>query len=94
LEGADLAWVARRQTPQPGGVYDAVLDFDSQVLRELPRTFVDCTSPALATVALARARVREEPGWSVVELATGHDAMISAPQAVVDVLLRIAASNP
>lgn len=90
LHGADLAWVARRQTPQPGGVYDARLHFDATRLAALPRTFIDCTSPALATIDAMRTRVRIEPGWSVKTIATGHDAMISAPQALLDILLELA----
>jgi pimeloyl-ACP methyl ester carboxylesterase len=89
LSGADHAWVARRQTPQPGGVYDTPLDFDERKVRSVPRTFVDCTSPALPTIEVARRRVRSEPGWNVVELATGHDAMVSAPQPLVDFLLQL-----
>ena len=90
LSGADRAWVARRQTPQPGGLYDAPLQFDAERVTALPRTFISCTSPALATITPMRERVRSEPGWSVVEIATGHDAMISAPHALLDVLLSLA----
>ena len=90
LTGLDLAWVTRRQTPHPGAVYDAPLNFDAQRVASLPRTYIDCTQPALATIAVARQRVRSEPGWSLVELATGHDAMISAPQALFDVLTGLA----
>ena len=90
LEGADRAWVARRQTPQPGGLYDTPLQFDAARVAALPRTFISCTSPALATIATMRERVRAEPGWRVVEIATGHDAMISAPKALLDVLLSLA----
>ena len=90
LSGADRAWVARRQTPQPGRVYDAPLHFDAARLSALPRSFIDCTSPALATIALMRTRVRTEPGWSLAEIATGHDAMVSAPGALLRVLLDLA----
>jgi pimeloyl-ACP methyl ester carboxylesterase len=90
LAGADHAWVARRQTPQPGGVYDAALDFDAATVQALPRSFIDCTAPALATIATARARVRSEPGWNIVEIASGHDAMISAPRPLLAALLALA----
>jgi len=89
LVGQDHAWVARRQTPHPGGVYDEALHFDPARLAALPKTFVDCTEPALATIAVSRLRVRSEPGWQVVEIATGHDAMISAHHALTDVLLQL-----
>ena len=90
LSGADRAWVARRMTPQPGGVYDAALQFDPAQLEALPRTFIDCNAPALGTIASMRERVRATPGWNVIELATGHDAMISAAPALVDILLDLA----
>ena len=85
LTGEDAAWVDRRQRPQPGGVYEDVLRFDEARVAGLARTFVDCTSPALPTIEMSRRRVRSEPGWQVIEIATGHDPMISAP----DQLLRI-----
>ena len=90
LTGADLAWVARRQTPHPGGVYDTPLDFDAQRWAALPRTFIDCTDPPLATIAAMRERVRHQPGWDLRELATGHDAMVSAPEALVQILTSLA----
>ena len=90
LAGDDAAWVARRQTPHPGGVYDEPLPFDAARVAALLRTFVDCTAPALATIAVMRERVRQEPGWQVLEIATGHDAMVSAPQALLDALLSLA----
>lgn len=89
LEGADREWVNRRQTPQPFSVYQQVLDFDAARVAAVPRTFIDCTSPALATIAPSRERVRSEPGWQVVALATGHDPMVSEPKALADLLLGI-----
>lgn len=90
LQGEDAAWVARRQTPQPGGVYDDPLHFDAQRINRLPRTFIDCTSPALPTIDVMRRRVRAAPGWQVVEIATGHDPMVSAPDELLAALLAVA----
>ena len=87
LAGEDAQWVARRQTPQPGGVYDDALQFDAARVASLPRTFIDCNAPALATIAIMRERVRQQPGWQVLEIATGHDAMISAPEELLRLLL-------
>ncbi|HMC15921.1 MAG TPA: alpha/beta hydrolase family protein [Albitalea sp.] len=87
LGGADHAWVQRRMTSHPGGVYDAPLLFDRERVKRWPRSFVDCTAPALATIAVMRERVRAEPGWQVTEIATGHDLMVSAPQALLAALL-------
>ena len=79
LTGADRDWVNRRQTPQPLGVYQDTLHFDAHTVASVPRTFIDCTEPALPTIAVMRQRARTEPGWTVHELATGHDPMVSAP---------------
>lgn len=87
LAGEDHAWVARRQTPQPGGVYDHPLAFDPQQVFARPSLFIDCVQPALPTIAASRRRVREAPGWQVVELPTGHDPMVSAPEALLAALL-------
>jgi len=93
LTGEDAAWVDRRQRPHPGGVYEDVLHFDEARVASLARTFVDCTSPALPTIAKSRQRVRSEPGWQVIEIATGHDPMISAPAQLLDILDQAARSN-
>ncbi len=90
LQAEDAAWVERRQTPHPGGVYDQALHYDAARWARLPRRFIDCTEPALATIAASRQRVRSEPGWIVDEIATGHDAMISAPEALLRCLLAAA----
>ena len=90
LEGVDRDWVNRRQTPQPAGVYQDRLDFDAARIAALPRTFIDCSQPALLTIAVSRERVRREPGWRVRELATGHDPMVSEPAALAALLLEAA----
>ena len=92
LTGADRDWVNRRQTPQPLALYHQPLHFDAARVARLPRAFIDCTAPALPTIAPARLKVRQEPGWQVLEMTTGHDPMVSAPQELVRLLLQIATS--
>ncbi len=87
LKGADRDWVNRRQTPQPFAVYRDPLDFDASRIAALPRTYVDCTSLPVTNIAASRKRARNEPGWQVVELATGHDPMVSAPRELAQILL-------
>jgi pimeloyl-ACP methyl ester carboxylesterase len=90
LTGEDAAWVDRRQTPQPGGVYDTPVLFDEARWAARPRTFVDCRTPPLPTIDPSRRLVREQPGWEVVELATGHDPMVSAPEELAALLIAVA----
>lgn len=97
LAAQDCEWVRRRQTPHPGHTYQAKLDFDPRRVAATPRTFVNCTQPALATIDAIRLRVSDSRFWDgawlsgggvrVVELKTGHDAMITAPAELTGVLL-------
>jgi pimeloyl-ACP methyl ester carboxylesterase len=96
-QGEDYAWLKRRQTPHPGHTYQAALDFDPQRVAAVPRTFVSCTQPALATIDAIRPRVADPRFWEghwqsgagakVVELKTGHDPMITAPADLTRILL-------
>lgn len=95
LQAEDYAWVKRRQTPHPGHTYQAVLDFDPARVARVPRTFINCTQPPLATIDVIRTRVKDPrfwdgawlPGSRMVTLATGHDPMVSAPRELTQVLL-------
>jgi pimeloyl-ACP methyl ester carboxylesterase len=90
LSDTDRAWLLRRQVPHPFGMYRVPLHFDGQRWASLPRCFVDCTQPAYPTINAMRTRVRSQPGWRIVEIASGHCPMVSAPQALLDVLLSVA----
>lgn len=79
LSGADRDWLLRRQGPHPFGAYREPLHYDAQRLARVPRAFIDCVAPAYPTIAPMRRRVRELPGFQVVEMATGHYPHIQAP---------------
>lgn len=97
LSASQYEWVKRRQTPHPGHTYQAALDFDPRRVAAIPRTFVSCTGPALATIDAVRQRVADRSFWAgawhsgggarMVEMKTGHDPMISAPAEFGRVLL-------
>ena len=89
IEGADRNWLLRRQVPHPFGPYREPMDFDAARWAALPRCFIDCVRPAYPTIDGARERVRSQPGWQIVELATGHCPMVSAPEALVAKLLAL-----
>ena len=95
LDGPAHDWVRRRQTPHPGHTYEAPLDFDPRRVTQVPRTFINCTQPPLATIDVIRTRVSDPrfwdgawlPGAQVVDLPTGHDPMVSEPAELVHLLL-------
>lgn len=95
LSGEDAAWVARRQTPHPGHPYSDVLEFSPARVASVPRTYIRCTQPTLATMDAIWPRVKDPafwdglwlPGSRAIEMATGHDPMVSAPHELTQVLL-------
>ena len=97
LSASQYEWVKRRQTPHPGHTYQGTLDFDPRRVAAIPRTFVSCTAPALATIDAVRQRVTDRSFWDgawhsgggarILEMKTGHDPMISAPAEFARILL-------
>jgi len=86
LSGADRDWLLRRQGPHPFNAYGEPLVFDADRVASVRRSFIDCVSPAYPTIAPIRERVRQMPGFRVVEMATGHYPQIQAPAAFVATL--------
>ncbi|MFE1602061.1 alpha/beta fold hydrolase [Methylobacterium sp. ID0610] len=93
-EAADAAWLARRLTPHPLGTYESPLHLRGPVGNGLPRTYVDCTRPAYAALNGVKAWVRRQSGWGFVALEAGHDAMVSAPDALTRLLVELGTSRP
>lgn len=90
LDGLDADWVARRMTPHPFATYSDRLRLKNPPGNGLPRTYVVCTDPIYAPLSLSRQRVQGNPEWNWREIATGHDAMVSAPETLTRMLLEIA----
>ena len=85
-DGAAIAWVNRRLTPQPvesfAEPYPVGLTPPSR-----PRMYIRCTEPGFAMMAGFAEEARHDPSWTYRELATGHDAMVSMPQPLAQHLL-------
>ena len=87
LDPADQAWVDRRVTPQPLGTNTTPLAYDAPIGAGRPVTFVEFTDPSFPVSARAAAFARSNAGWRIRTVATGHCGMITAPQAVTEILL-------
>ena len=57
----------------------------------LRRTYVEVTEPPFAPMVPTYARVRADPSWRHLTLASGHDAMVISPELLADLLLGLAA---
>ena len=81
--------VAARLTPHPLKTWLDPIRLVNGGPTGLPRTYVHCTAPVMAQTqfpAIAR-KAQADPGWHYTELATGHEAMLTAPDDVAKLLL-------
>jgi pimeloyl-ACP methyl ester carboxylesterase len=90
VKAEDLAWAQPRITPHPFASLEQPIRLAQPAGNGLPRTFISCTSPASGSFGQFAAKVRNQAGWQFHELATGHDAMITNPPLLADLLLRVA----
>lgn len=84
---ADAQWLRARCTPHPLSTYESALTLDHPLGNGLPATYVAVTPHYAPTEASRRLARRQR--WDYREIEAGHDAMITSPQAVIDLLLRL-----
>jgi pimeloyl-ACP methyl ester carboxylesterase len=87
----DVAWMADRLTSHPWRCFEQPLELtDEATLWAIPRYQIVCTS----TLATRDPELMDEyrSAGRLWDIDTGHDLMITEPQAVVDALVEIAAS--
>jgi pimeloyl-ACP methyl ester carboxylesterase len=83
-------WVRRHLTPHPAATYESALALEHPVGNGLPCVYIQCAAPAYAPLEGVRQWVKRQQGWRLREIATGHDAMVTAPAEVTRMLLEIA----
>lgn len=85
-EQADLDWLTPRLTPQPWATYSDALHLGMGEA-QVSGVFVECVDwMRVFTPQADRARAR---GWPVRTIATGHEAMVTAPAALAAILLTV-----
>jgi len=89
FEPADVEWVGANLTPHPFKTQTETLHLSSEVAAKLPRTYIYCSNPPMGFFERFATRAQHE-GWNYHELRTGHDAMVTAPQEVANILLELA----
>lgn len=87
---AQAAWLLRRLSPHPLKAYTEPLCLRHPVGNGLPKTYIAVTDPWYAPLAAIRDRLRAREDWAWREIAGGHDAMVTSPAALADMLLDIA----
>jgi pimeloyl-ACP methyl ester carboxylesterase len=86
-EQADVDWLTPKLTPHPWRTYTDPLRLRGAV-DDVPAAFVECV--AWMRVFAGQADRARDRGWPVHELETGHEAMVTAPKALAEVLIELA----
>lgn len=86
-----LDWVRQRMSPMPAGTYVGEIRFENGASRGLRRSYVEVTDPPFPSMAPVYQRLRGDPTWHYTTIASGHDAMVVSPDALAELLLRLAA---
>ncbi|MEM9045923.1 MAG: alpha/beta hydrolase [Pseudomonadota bacterium] len=86
---AQAEWVVGRMTPHPFQTFVTPLDLQAEPAAHHPADYIWVTEPEYRPLIASRERAQER-GIPMHALATGHDAMVTAPQALTDLLERLA----
>ena len=85
-----VAFARQRETRHPYGCFTQPLRLVNSSAAALPKTFIQCTSPATGSFDQFAAKYRADPKWRFHELKTGHDCMMLVPEETAAVLLKSA----
>jgi pimeloyl-ACP methyl ester carboxylesterase len=94
----DRSWVREKVTAQPLKTLEQPLHLNNPaIVSTKPRTYIECTGGVfflllqrlLAHLVAPRALPPTEAGWRLRQLPTGHDAMITMPKELADLLLEV-----
>ena len=84
-----IEWIKARETPHPYKTFVQPIRLTNEAaLKRIPKTFVQCSTPATGAFDQFAAKYRNAPGWRFHEIKSGHDAMILVPQTVADILIQ------
>jgi len=89
MDPHDAHWAGERLVYQPARSFTQRLHLTNPPPK-LRRSYIEFTDPAMGPFTAMVEALRKDPAWTVSALATGHDAMITAPRALAK-LLRAAA---
>lgn len=84
-------WVGARLTAMPAGTYLEEIRFENGGSHGLRRAFIAAVDPVYPPLRPIHDRLRDDPGWEWHTISGGHDAMLTAPGPLAELLLRLAA---
>lgn len=91
-EPRQAEWLRRRLTPHPLKSYLEPLMLRNPPGHGLKKTYIAVTDPWYPPLAGVRDWVRQQTDWEWREIAAGHDAMVTTPEALSELLIDTAQS--
>jgi pimeloyl-ACP methyl ester carboxylesterase len=86
-------WTAARLTPHPLQTYYDKLPITSTPGNGISATYIACSQPLFAATEASRELAKSLPGWGYREIPTGHNAMMTMPAELTEMLIEAAASG-
>ncbi|WP_394678540.1 alpha/beta fold hydrolase [uncultured Sphingobacterium sp.] len=86
-----VSWVKDRLSPQPFGTFAQQLCLKNPYGNGLPLVYIACTDPQLPIMKEMSKKVQSDHkfNWHYREIATGHDAMLTEPKKLADMLMTL-----
>lgn len=84
----DTAWLLAKCTPHPLATYETSLTLKNQLGNGIAATYI-AVKPDYGPLAGARAYAKKRSDWRYLEIDAGHDAMVTSPKAVLEILQAI-----
>ncbi len=85
---ADASWVRKNLVAHPLRTLTDPLHFDPQRLEKTRRSYIFCRRPG-SGLAMIATRVRDDTAWTYREITTGHDAMVTEPLKIAQLLAEL-----
>lgn len=85
----EYEWAVRQLTPHPLGSYTSPLNLNNPIGNGVPATYIHCTAPSHPVLESSRELAKAQQGWNWVEIKAPHEAHITHPALLTDVLLRV-----
>lgn len=90
VSGADLEWAQSKLTPHPLRTLSTPVTLSNLAAQSIPSTFIRCSDGMTDEEVAAEEKKFKEMGMNFCSLPTGHDAMLTMPAELTDILLKIA----
>jgi pimeloyl-ACP methyl ester carboxylesterase len=85
---ADAEWLRRQLTPLPLNCYRAPIHLKHPLGNGVRKTFIACTNPIYRPAVPTHEWIKTQADWRYLELSTGHDAMVTNPEGLAEMLIQ------